>query len=107
MAVTTRSRHPVPRRRSHAQRQPFDRRELERCGWRTTLDYRENHERDAAGVLGVVTTEWRAEGEWFNADGDVIALSARGASPAAAWRRLRSAAESASRSSRSREVASC
>lgn len=110
MATTTRSRHgdgvsAVAPRRRHVQRQPFDRRELERRGWRTTLEYQENHERDGSGVLGAVDAQWRAEGEQIDAAGDVIALVAVAASPAAAWRRLRVAAESTRRPVRSREVA--
>lgn len=95
MVVLSRTRHVAGAQRRHARRQPFDRRELERRGWRTTLDYRENHERDAAGVLGAVVAEWSAEGERIGADGEAIAVVAVGPSPAAAWRRLRAAAESA------------
>lgn len=86
--------------RRHSRRQPHDRRELERRGWRTTLDYRENHERDADGTLATVTTEWRAEGELINALGDVLVVVASGPSPAAAWRRLRAKADSSAMSRR-------
>ncbi|MGB3737154.1 MAG: hypothetical protein WA964_19525 [Ilumatobacter sp.] len=105
MAATSTVRHASAPRRRHAQRQPFDRRELERRGWRTTLDYQENHERDDSGVLGAVTALWRAEGEWTDEDGAVIALVSIASSPAAAWRRLRVAADSTRTRARSEEVA--
>lgn len=99
------ARHDVALRRRHVQRQPFDRRELERQGWRTTLEFRENHERDGSGLLGAVIAEWRAEGERIDSDGAVIALVATAASPPAAWRRLRAAVDSTRRPARSRETA--
>ncbi|MEP1124976.1 MAG: hypothetical protein ABJH68_13920 [Ilumatobacter sp.] len=92
----TGSRHAVAPRRRDARRQPFDRRELERRGWRTTLEYRENHRRDPSGLLVTVDAEWCAEGERTGADGGVVAVMSSGPSPAAAWRRLRVAAESTS-----------
>ena len=40
-----------------------DRRELERDGWRTTLDFRENNIRARDGLLLQVDTIWHAEAE--------------------------------------------
>lgn len=74
-------------------RQPFDRRELERSGWRTTLEYRENLVRSFSGRLVHVDAEWRAEGERVGAHGEVRVVQAVGKSPAAAWSRLRTAAD--------------
>ncbi|MEO6652904.1 MAG: hypothetical protein ABIP17_09640 [Ilumatobacteraceae bacterium] len=66
---------------------PSDRRELERGGWRTTLDYRENHVRGLDGRLLRVEPVWTAEAERF--DGPLVVASAVGASEAAAWSQLR------------------
>jgi len=81
------------RLRHHGARQPFDRRELERSGWRTSLEYRENLVRGRDGVLGAVESEWHAEGERVGVDGEVVVVSARGSTPASAWSRLRSHAD--------------
>lgn len=89
------------RRASHrrflarAVRQPHDRRQLERAGWRTTLEYRENLQRDESGRLHDVVALWRAEAERVDRDGRVLVVAAQGASPAAAWSRLRSHIERA------------
>jgi hypothetical protein len=69
--------------------QPEDRRALERAGWRTTLDYRENHLRARDGRLLEVAPTWTAEAERF--DGDVSVASATGATVEEAWARLRDA----------------
>jgi hypothetical protein len=69
--------------------QPDDRRELERAGWRTTLDYRENHLRARDGRLLEVAPTWTAEAERF--DGDLCVASAVGATVEEAWARLRDA----------------
>ena len=66
--------------------EPADRRVLERAGWRTTLDYRENHIRARDGRLLEVVPEWTAEAERFN--GDVVVASAAGATIEEAWSRL-------------------
>ena len=67
--------------------EPGDRRALERAGWRTTLDYRENHVRGRDGKLLEVVAVWTAEAERF--DGQVVVASAAGASPEEAWAALR------------------
>ena len=69
--------------------QPDERRALERAGWRTTLDYRENHLRARDGRLLEVAPTWTAEAERF--DGEVCVASAAGATPEEAWARLRDA----------------
>ena len=69
--------------------QPDDRRALERAGWRTTLDYRENHLRARDGRLLEVVPTWTAEAERF--DGEVCVASAVGATVEEAWARLRDA----------------
>ncbi|HEY4333425.1 MAG TPA: hypothetical protein VGM78_12670, partial [Ilumatobacteraceae bacterium] len=56
----------TPRRGRHhaiaARRQP-DRHALECAGWRTTLEYRENHVRSEDGRLLTVEPQWTAEAE--------------------------------------------
>jgi hypothetical protein len=69
--------------------QPDDRRALERAGWRTTLDYRENHLRARDGRLLEVAPTWTAEAERF--DGEVCVASAVGSTVEEAWSRLRDA----------------
>ncbi|MGH9133503.1 MAG: hypothetical protein ACRDZZ_06170 [Ilumatobacteraceae bacterium] len=71
--------------------EPADRRELERAGWRTTLDYRENHVRGRDGRLLEVVPAWTAEAERF--DGDLVVASAVGASADEAWALLRADVE--------------
>jgi hypothetical protein len=65
MVPMVRSRSPrVRRHRQHGVvLEQEDRRELERDGWRTTLDYRENHVRARNGQLLQVQEIWRAEAE--------------------------------------------
>ena len=72
--------------------QPEDRRALERAGWRTTLDYRENHLRARDGRLLEIAPTWTAEAERF--DGEVSVATAVGATIEEAWALLRSAIES-------------
>jgi hypothetical protein len=72
--------------------QPDDRRALERAGWRTTLDYRENHLRARDGRLLEIAPTWTAEAERY--DGEVAVASAVGATIEEAWALLRSAIES-------------
>ncbi len=67
--------------------QPADRRALERAGWRTTLDYRENHIRARDGRLIEVVPSWTAEAERF--DGDLAFAAAVGTTPDEAWAHLR------------------
>ena len=62
---------------------------LEQAGWRTTLDFRENHRRDGDGVLSDVVQRWRGDAERSSLDGGVIVLSVEGPTPAAVWQRLR------------------
>lgn len=79
---------PAQRARRHgAVLQPADRRDLERAGWRTTLDYRENHVRSLDGRLLRVEAVWVAEAERY--DGELAVASATGATADAAWAALR------------------
>lgn len=66
--------------------QPASRRDLERGGWRTTLDYRENHVRGLDGRLLRVEPIWTAEAERF--DGQAVVASATGESADEAWANL-------------------
>jgi hypothetical protein len=80
-------RQPALRPRHHgAILEPADRRLLERAGWRTTLDYRENHMRARNGQLVDIEPVWVAEAERF--DGALIVASATGATPDEAWAAL-------------------
>lgn len=54
----------------------MDRRTLERDGWRTTLDYRENHLRGRGGQLLEVVPTWTAVAERFEGDCEVASASA-------------------------------
>ena len=76
----------APQRRWHRSTlRQFDRQALERLGWRTTLEFRENHVRLGDGQLIDVEQFWTAEAE---RDGVVISASAR--SESRAWSRLQS-----------------
>ena len=66
--------------------EPADRRTLERAGWRTTLDYRENHVRGLDGRLLAVEPVWTAEAERF--DGEMSAASAAASTADEAWAAL-------------------
>jgi hypothetical protein len=66
--------------------EPRSRRELERAGWRTTLDFRENHVRGLDGRLLRVEPVWIAEAERYV--GEVEVASAEGSSADAAWELL-------------------
>ena len=66
--------------------EPQSRRELERAGWRTTLDFRENHVRGLDGRLLRVEPVWMAEAERYV--GHVEVASAEGSSADEAWERL-------------------
>lgn len=80
----------------------YDRSVLERAGWRTTLDYRENHRRGPDGVLTAVEPRWRGDAERSGPDGALIVFSAVGPTPVAVWRRLRVEAEAIDHASPSR-----
>jgi hypothetical protein len=67
--------------------EPADRRALERAGWRTTLEYRENHVRGRDGRLLEVEESWTAEAERF--DGAFQVIAAEGATAEEAWAVLR------------------
>jgi hypothetical protein len=67
--------------------EPTDRRALERAGWRTTLDYRENHVRGRDGTLLEVVPVWTAEAERY--DGGLTFASAEGATVDEAWALVR------------------
>jgi hypothetical protein len=79
--------------------QQQDRRDLERAGWRTTLDYRENHRRGRDGQLLQVTAVWHAEAERAPGGrrgpttGATTVIWAEAGSVDAAWARLRLEAE--------------
>lgn len=63
--------------------QPVARRDLERAGWRTTLDFRENHVRSLDGRLLRVEPVWIAEAERY--DGEVTVASAEASTADEAW----------------------
>ncbi|MDQ3176855.1 MAG: hypothetical protein M3Q72_04805 [Actinomycetota bacterium] len=78
----------APRARRHGVLlQPADRRALERDGWRTTLDYRENHLRSKDGDLLEVVATWTAEAERF--EGDCEIASAAAPTIEEAWAKVR------------------
>ena len=67
-----------------------DRRRLERAGWRTTLEFRENHLRGEGGRLVQIESSWLAEAERIGLDGvDVVCASAR--SESRAWAKVAAA----------------
>ena len=78
---------PVRPRRHGVTIELADRRALERSGWRTTLDYRENHVGRDDGRLLEVVPVWTAEAERF--DGQLSFVTAMGATPDSAWSELR------------------
>jgi hypothetical protein len=73
-------------RRHGAVLQPSERRQLERTGWRTTLDYRENHVRGLDGRLLRIEPVWIAEAERY--DGEIAVATAEAATPDDAWIQL-------------------
>ena len=92
--------HPMNRRRRrHRSVAPpaiehDDRRALELAGWRTLLEYRENHLRDPDGTLLAVLPQWTAEAERGNptrpsARSAVEVLTVTASDPALVWARLR------------------
>jgi hypothetical protein len=86
MAISMRQPMQHPRRHGRCL-EPVDRRLLERAGWRTTLDYRENHVRARNGQLVDVQPVWTAEAERF--DGALMVASATGFTEEDAWAALR------------------
>jgi hypothetical protein len=66
--------------------EPSSRRRLERDGWRTTLDFRENHVRGLDGRLLRVEPIWIAEAERY--DGHIEVASAEGSTAEEAWEQL-------------------
>ncbi len=93
---------PTPRQRLARQRQhgailqQTDRRELERAGWRTTLDFRENNVRGRDGRLLQVEEIWHAEAErnaTGRADSGVDFVHATAESVDEVWAKLRRQAE--------------
>ena len=86
-------REPSLRPRRHGECiDPVDRRVLARAGWRTMLDYRENHVRGRDGQLIEIQAVWIAEAERF--DGTMDVASAPATNPADAWATLRADIES-------------
>ena len=79
--------------RRHGTPLGFDRTELEAEGWRTTLDYRENHVRGRDGRLSQLRVVWRAEAERDGpVDGPTV-VSATAPTIEKVWSRLRTAAD--------------
>ena len=85
MSSTLRRSNQRPRRHG-AVLQPFERRQLERTGWRTTLDYRENHVRGLDGRLLRIEPVWIAEAERY--DGEIAVATAEAWTPDDAWIQL-------------------
>lgn len=89
--------HPSRRRRhrrpNDAPLEHADRRALEQAGWRTLLEYRENHRRADDGTLLSVVTEWTGEAELGacggRGTGRALVVSATAATPDAVWAHLR------------------
>lgn len=92
---TTRQR--LLRQRQHgAVLQQGDRRELERSGWRTTLEFRENSTRGRDGRLLQVEEIWHAEAEREPSNGrdrGVDFIHATAESVDEVWSKLRRQAE--------------
>jgi hypothetical protein len=93
---------PTPRQRLLRQRQHGavlsqpDRRELERAGWRTTLEFRENNVRGRDGRLLQVDEIWHAEAERDTTDRasrGVDFIHATAETVEAAWSKLRRQAD--------------
>jgi len=87
--MAVRDVHPENRRlrRHGVHLEPPDRRALERAGWRTTLEYRENHVRGRDGRLIEIVPAWTAEAERF--DGGLSFASAMAPTIDAAWAMVR------------------
>ena len=80
-------------RRRHGTGRPRDRRVLESDGWRTTLEYRENHVRGRDGRLRQLQVEWHAVGERAVGDDPLVVISATGSTVGEVWSQLRLQAE--------------
>jgi hypothetical protein len=91
MAINMREPSLRPRRHGECI-EPVDRRALERAGWRTMLDYRENHVRGRDGRLIEIQAVWIAEAERF--DGTMDVASATATNSDEAWAILREDIES-------------
>jgi hypothetical protein len=85
MAMSMRQPMQHPRRHGPCL-EPEDRRFLERSGWRTTLEYRENHVRARDGQLLSIEPVWIAEAERYV--GTVVLASAEGTTVEEAWAAL-------------------
>ncbi len=94
MVITSSAPRASWRRRLRAAVAQPDRRALEQAGWRTWLEYRENHLREADGTLVAVEVRWVAEAE--SSDGGVVA-SVTAPTADEAWARLRRAVRAAAR----------
>lgn len=79
--------------RQHGAVQPADRRELEQAGWRTTLEYRENHVRGRDGRLTHVQVVWTAEAEFDHDRPTPMVVSATASTVDKVWSRLRTQVE--------------
>ena len=90
---------PTPRQRLLRQRQhgailqQGDRRELERIGWRTTLEFRENNTRGRDGRLLQVEEIWHAEAERDAPGRGIDFIHATAESVDEVWSKLRRQAE--------------
>ena len=97
---------PTPRQRLLRQRQhgailqQHDRRELERAGWRTTLEFRENNVRGRVGRLLQVEEIWHAEAERDPGARGADFIHATAESVDEVWSKLRRQAELAELRSR-------
>ena len=91
MVRRTRSR--LGGRRQHGAVQHADRRDLESEGWRTTLEYRENHVRSRDGRLSQLRVEWHAVAERAEGGEAAVVIAACGSTVDKVWSRLRLQAE--------------
>ncbi len=80
-------RTPARRPRRHGEvLAPDARRSLERMGWRTTLEFREDHVRATNGQLIRVAEHWTAEAERY--EPSITVATATADDPAQAWTAL-------------------
>ena len=79
--------------RQHGTVVPTDRQELEQAGWRTTLEYRENHVRGRDGKLAHVQVVWQAEAEFDRDRASPLVVTATASTTDKVWSRLRTQAE--------------
>lgn len=93
MARRTRPKLRMGGRRQHGAVQHADRREMEREGWRTTLEYRENHVRGRDGRLRQLHVQWHAAAERVDDGGTLFVIAAQGSTSDKVWSRLRFEAE--------------